>query len=355
MNVITSVSLFRLHARLVEPYHTAFGDIPFFDAAVAIVRGEGGEGFGESVALPGYSWESPDDVWGRCKSLAQELPGKTLSSAEKFLAPHIHTHPFGVTPLLSALDALSGELSPLEHDVRFPLVGILNVADIADIPQGLERLLEKGFTTVKFKIGFNVEEDIAKTRRIQALLNGKGLLRLDANQHFTLNDARTFAERVSPDGIELFEQPFPAEDWKSIGDFAPSCPYPLMLDESIYGLDEICRAGEHGYAGYIKVKIVKAGGVRFLREQIRQIKKYGMKVVIGNGVATDLSCYLELRAAIAEGVDTAGEMNGYLKLEKPLSPGGLGFSNGHAVLEKQFLIPDLDELRGRAIDTAAFA
>ena len=45
-------------------------------------------------------------------------------------------------------------------------------------------------------------------------------------------------------GVELFEQPCAAGDWEATVAVAQASPVPMMLDESIYGLADIDRAGE---------------------------------------------------------------------------------------------------------------
>lgn len=231
----------------------------------------------------------------------------------------------------------------------FPCPCILNTALEEEIPEYLERLLEEGFTTIKFKIGFDLDQDIRKIKLIQSLLQGRGQLRLDANQKYTLDQARRLVLEVTPDCIELLEQPFGSGDWEIMEAFAPNCPLPLMLDESIYDARSISRVLASGCAGYIKLKVMKSGGLAALREQARLVLNNGLKLVIGNGAATDISCAHELLVAREVKLETAGEMNGYLKLLRPLIPDMLGFHRGRAVLKSGGGLPDPDVLEQHAV------
>ena len=87
---------------------------------------------------------------------------------------------------------------------------------------------------------------------------------------------------------------------------------PLMLDESIYSLREIERAAELRAADYIKVKLMKFNSLARLDAAIARIEALGLKPVLGNGVATELSCWMEACIA-ARRIRNAGEMNGFLK------------------------------------------
>jgi len=65
---------------------------------------------------------------------------------------------------------------------------------------------------------------------------------------------------------------------------------PVIRDESIYGLDDIRRAAELKTARYIKVKLMKLGGLSRLAQAIDIIRECGMEPVLGNGVACEIGC-----------------------------------------------------------------
>jgi hypothetical protein len=79
--------------------------------------------------------------------------------------------------------------------------------------------------------------------------------------------------------------------------------------------------------GYVKVKMKKLGGLDRLAEALRRIRQVRLKAVLGDGVATDISCWME--ACVARGtIANAGEMNGFLKLRTRLFESDLPFSAG---------------------------
>ena len=129
---------------------------------------------------------------------------------------------------------------------------------------------------------------------------------------------------------------------------------PMMLDESIYGLADIERAAALGAAAYIKFKLMKAGGLDRLVEALERIKALGLKPVLGNGVASDIGCWMEACVARAH-VAGAGEMNGFLKPGAGVFRSPLSVENGSLVLEPER--PSLigaTALSALAVDTASF-
>ena len=65
-----------------------------------------------------------------------------------------------------------------------------------------------------------------------------------------------------------------------------------------------------------------------------------MTPVLGNGVATDLGCWMESCVA-ARLIDNAGEMNGFLKTDAPLLSPALEFREGKLRLAAAYR-PHLD-------------
>jgi L-alanine-DL-glutamate epimerase-like enolase superfamily enzyme len=165
-------------------------------------------------------------------------------------------------------------------------------------------------------------------------------IRVDANQGYTREDACAFAAGLDPENIELFEQPCAARDWDAACAVARVSTVPMMLDESIYGLDDIRRAAQLEAARFVKLKLMKLGGLERLAHALAVIRELGMVPVLGNGVAGEIGCWMEACVARST-IDNAGEMNGFLKPVAPLLRVPLRFEGGAIRLEPGFA-PALD-------------
>jgi L-alanine-DL-glutamate epimerase-like enolase superfamily enzyme len=291
--------------------------------------------------VTGYTDETNDGAWAFVTATAPRLRGMDASACEERLEPHLAAHPFAVTALASAVEMLGG--SPLlaaSEPSQVPILGLLNATDESEAEQEIEALLAAGYRTLKVKVGFDAGRDAARVRAIQRAVGGRATLRLDANQGYSRADACRFAATLAPEGIELFEQPCAAADWDAAVAVARVSTVPMMLDESIYGPADIVRAAETGAARYVKLKLMKLGGLARLERALQLIRELGMKPVLGNGVACDVGCWME--ACIARStIDNAGEMNGFLKPVAPLFVQPLRVARGAIVLEPDYA-PVLD-------------
>lgn len=71
-------------------------------------------------------------------------------------------------------------------------------------------------------------------------------------------------------------------------------------------------------AAFVKLKLMKMGGVNKLAEGLALVRELGMEPVLGDGVASDLGCWMEACAA-RHHLRNAGEMNGFLRQRAPLA------------------------------------
>ncbi|MBT3306774.1 MAG: mandelate racemase [Alphaproteobacteria bacterium] len=330
---IASITLYRFSLPLTQPYKLALGVVNAFDTVLCVTRdADGNEGYGEATILTGYTPETIDDSWAIACGLAKQISGMGMDDAGPIIQAAHLSAPFTSTAMMTALEMCGRHpLLDVSQTATVPLLAIINASNEDGIVRETEARLDEGFTTLKVKVGFEVEADMARVRFIQNHLRGRALIRLDGNQGYAQDEALRFCAGLEPAGIELLEQPCHADDWDAAAAVAEVATVPMMLDESIYGPDDIDRAAELGAATYIKLKLMKAGGLGALADGLAHIRNRGMTPVLGNGVASDVGCWMEACTARTT-IDNAGEMNGFLKPETGIFETPLAIINGSVVL-----------------------
>ena len=312
--IVDRIVVRRIEMPLAAPYRLAFGIVERFDTLVVeCVARDGRAGLGEATVLTGYTDETIDESWSAARELASELVALEPEAARRRIEGVAPSRPFAATAFGTALEMLAG--SPhlrIERETSVALLGLLGATGEAVMQAELERLLAQGYGTLKLKVGFDVEKDLAHVAMAQRLVRGRARIRIDANQGYSAAQGTAFVRGLDPAGIELFEQPCAAGDWDAHLAVARAARVPMMLDESIYGIQDIQRAARLGAARYIKLKLMKLGSLEALLRAIELIRALGIKPVLGNGVACDLGCWMEACVA-ARHIDNAGEMNGFLK------------------------------------------
>lgn len=339
---IERVELHRLRVPLATPYKLAFGPVTHFDTIIVELRDrDGTQGLGEATLLTGYTDETIDGAWAFVQAIASQLRGRDTRTLGRMLAAHVAENPFAATAIWSAAEMMQDHsLLRVSRPTPVPLLGLLNAMSEEEIRADVDALIAAGYRTLKIKVGFDAAADARRVRLIQQVVGRRASLRLDANQGYARAEACRFAAELAPEGIELFEQPCAAHDWDAAVAVARVSAVPMMLDESIYGIDDIRRAADLEAARFIKLKLMKLGSLAQLRDALELIRSLGMEPVLGNGVACELGCWMEACVARTT-IRNAGEMNGYLKPARGLLARPLVTQHGAMVLERDF-VPVLD-------------
>ena len=325
--MIEDVRLDRLRLPLREAYKLALGPVTAFDTIIARIVVAGREGLGEATILTGYTDETIEEAWPRAAALAARLVGLSSDAAKVFAERALEDAPFTLTAFLTAIEmAESHPLLAIDADDSVPLLAGINATDFVGIEREIEAAVAAGYGTLKIKAGFDVEADLERVAFIQRCNRGRTKLRIDANQAYSRAHGVRFASALAPDSIELLEQPCHADDWEASAAIAGVSTVPLMLDESIYDLEDIKRAAALG-ASFVKLKLMKMTSLSKLADGLKLIRDLGMHPVLGNGVASDLGCWMEACVA-RHTITNAGEMNGFLRQRTSLAATPVAMNRG---------------------------
>ncbi len=333
---INACALYHTRIALTEPYVLSFSTVETIDVLVFKVRTDSGdEGVAEAVPLPGYTADTRESTEQALLYAMESCIGMEPEALfANFSLPMRHA-PFALSALMTAAEVAQGALQ-LDHTLRVPLLApVSSSVDTQSVVDKIQQALDAGFRTIKLKVGRDIRADQATIKRILDWLPDKVALRIDANQGYSLDDAIRLTEAMDHPRnslIELFEQPFPYDDWDTFRKFSRGIAnVPLMLDESIVKDEDVERSAEVG-ADYVKLKLFKHAGISGLLKLARKARDLGMKVVLGNGVATDIGNLIEAEVFHRSGLFSgASEGNGFAKLAWRIMTNPLSISNGDLV------------------------
>jgi L-Ala-D/L-Glu epimerase len=164
---------------------------------------------------------------------------------------------------------------------------------------------------LKVKLGGNGDVE-----RIAAVRAGAPSSRLvvDANEAWTEADLAANAAACAAAGVELIEQPLPADADGALEDFRS--PVPLCADESVHARDTLPAVAAKYSA--INIKLDKTGGLTEALAMAAAAEALGLKIMVGCMVGTSLAMAPALLiAARAAWVD----LDGPLLLARDRDPG----------------------------------
>lgn len=249
---------------------------------VEYVTGETQESVLDAVArarpdLLGCDVRELDTLVARLKEILPESPSARAGIEMALWKAH------GALLRMPLRQLFGGAVDSVETDITVPIV------DDA-IDRAKEAWLD-GFRRFKIKVGNgDIEADLNRVVAVH-LAAPESMLRIDANQGFTSEEALQFIDRVLHAGvrIELIEQPVPKEDLESLDRVAAESPVPVLADEAVKSPDEARRVVQTSVHG-INVKLMKSG-ISGALEIIDIAIAAGKQLMIG--------CMLETRRGIS--------------------------------------------------------
>lgn len=331
---IKGVSTFRTRLPLARPYHLSLVTLNEFDSVLIRIRVDGIEGSGEITNVPGYFHQTPEDVWDLIEKWAPGMIGQSPELVLREISKTERPLSFAITPLLTALEELVNRLNGgNDKSIRIPILGVVQGETTKDLVADAERLQEQGFATLKFKVGFDVDQDLERLKALQMVLRPGVQVRVDANQGYDYGQAARFLNELDPGGIELLEQPLAPDAWEEMSRLSRIRSVPLMLDEAISSEADLDRMIENECAQAVKFKLMKCGSRAELARLINKAQNAEFKVIVGNGVALDIGCRHEALVLHETGlIRAAGEMNGFLKCKEHLLEPELKMINGDLIV-----------------------
>jgi len=180
---------------------------------------------------------------------------------------------------------------------------------------------------------------VADRDRVKAVREACGPefnIRIDANAGYDADTSIKLAEMVAPYGLQLFEQPVPADDiagMARVRKAANAVGVPIMADESVTDHASLINIIRADAADIVKVKVMKQGGFLNTRRMIATAEAAGIRCVVGHGFGLGVNTMAEIMlAATSDNVIDGLECVGPLKTKDDIVTQKLDLSNGSITL-----------------------
>jgi L-Ala-D/L-Glu epimerase len=293
-----------------------------------LVNDEGGTGWGESAPSKRVTGETLDDARRAIMEFQQnpEWVERILEDAE---------HVPGGTREPSVRNALiTAHVDAQGMRRRMPAHKVLNLPDgrihsSVTISVGTkEQVLKEAaeWDAAKwgiFKVKLGSKNDEAALRALRDRYPDK-TIRVDANEAWSLEEARARLRVLESLDVEFVEQPLPRALVTESRMLAREFEIPIILDESILDSEDVLEMTREDAGDGINIKLQKCGGPFEARRMIKLAKDAGWKVMMGCMLESSLGC--AAGAAFAGVLDYADLDGNVLMTNDPFA--GFQIKNG---------------------------
>ncbi|TYT24806.1 dipeptide epimerase [Luteimonas viscosa] len=311
---ITEVRLGMVRVPLKTPFKTALRTVDTVeDLIVSIHTDSGHVGYGEAAAtavITGDTHGSMIEAIG--KVIAPRLVGEDVANLNRIVRL-VQTALERNTSAKAAVEIAVYDLwGQLYEAPLYRMLGGGEPVITTDITISVDHIdkmvsdsisaVERGFESLKIKVGKDIGLDVERVKAIHAAVEGRALLRLDANQGWTAKQAVHAMHALEDAGVhlELLEQPVRARDIAGLKYVSDRVNTPVMADESVFGPLEVIELIEQRAADIINIKLMKTGGISNAIRIADIAALYGVECMIGCMIETSISVAAAVHLAIAK-------------------------------------------------------
>lgn len=269
---------------------------------VEVLGNDGFRGYGEtpsSLAWSGESVATAQLMIGR--KFAPRLTGCRIEHPREALAildATTHANPFTKGALETAIwDCWArGRALPAGRlfGDRPPPAAIPTRASLIPCPPRATVRLARhfrdlGIRTLKFKVGAQGMDDVARLRAVRDIVGHEAVFTLDANGAYaTAREALRALDRLRRYSVSLIEQPTPRDRLSMMAEVKRHGGIPVMADEGVFTRDQLAEALDLDAFDVLALSPGKNGGFTHSIDMAREVARAGKHCSIGSNLESDL-------------------------------------------------------------------
>lgn len=257
-------------------------------------------GVGEVSPLPDFSSETLSETLQQILEIKPKLINQVLpqngSSLNNFLEEWLK--PFNLFPSLqfgfemAALNLVANRKNCLVRDLIYAtehksvtVCGLLPGPTQNPLTEA-ECMIKEGFKAIKLKVGrASIKDEIQLIQTLNAKMEGKAILRLDANQKWDINKAVMVGHEIGCAAVEYIEEPFANPSHYET--FFMKTTIPIALDESLVP-KSIIEVKSLSSVDFLILKPTILGGFIKTWQMMGEAQKFGLNCVISSSFETSL-------------------------------------------------------------------
>lgn len=143
-----------------------------------------------------------------------------------------------------------------------PTSNTIGIKSVEDTLKEAAEYIKNGFKVLKVKLGRDISEDIERLVKLREKFGNSVVIRIDANQGYSVDQTIEFYKKTTHLNIELIEQPLPAKAVKEMKALPDEIKLKIAADESLISPKDALELVKPPRASAIfNIKLMKCGGV----------------------------------------------------------------------------------------------
>lgn len=346
---ITEVRLGILSVPLRVPFKTALRSVSSVEDVIVEIHTDSGQiGYGEAPPTGAITGDTTGAIIGALKDhLIKTIVGRDVDDFEELIQAVnkcIVKNTSAKAAVDMALYDLYGQLYKLPV---YKLFGgsrsrivtdiTISVNDPEVMAEDTRNAVERGYDTLKVKVGVNPDLDLARLTAVRETAGPDRQIRIDANQAWSPKQAVRLLNQMQEKGlgIELVEQPVPAHDFEGLKFVTERSYVPVLADESVFSPTDAVKIMQMGAADLINIKLMKCGGLYNALKIATAAELYGVECMIGCMLEAKISVNAAVHLACAKNIITKIDLDGPVLCSEDPILGGSVFNEKEITVSKE--------------------
>jgi len=269
--MIKSMSIYLLEIPMKEPFTISLGTLTMTrNIVVELETKEGCIGLGEASPSKRILGETIEDVIETLKILykqAKEIPPDNIERLYEIISKVDGAPSAKAAFEMAYLDILGKEWGKPLCKIIGGYREVVNTDITIGIMEPEEQAkrakyyVDHGFSKLKLKLGLDPEKDAERVKTVREAIGDNIVIRVDANQGWTLEQALWVINKISEYNVELVEQPVKWDDIASMKKLTKEGIIPIAADETVKTPKDALLVAEKEAADIINIKITKSRGI----------------------------------------------------------------------------------------------
>jgi muconate cycloisomerase len=294
---------------------------------VKITDSEGETGWGEARPVPSWSYETLESVtttirgylapaivgapvtdrWGLHRRMGRAIgrgpsTGQPIAKAAVDMAVHDLCARAAGLPLAAYLGGSAAGRVALSYTV--------NAHDAGAAAEEVAAAREAGYRHFNFKAAVTPEHDEEVAKAIRQAAPPGGFVWADANQGFRLHEARRVSDGFGAAGVDVLEQPLPADQLPLMRQLRAGTRLPLAVDEASVGPADFLQYVREELVDYLVIKLTRNGGIWPTLQQIAIAEAAGLPLLVSGLTESLLAKVAACQVASVYGFAGPAALNG---------------------------------------------
>ena len=339
---IREVRCSRLTADLHTPFVTALRSTRTLETLVVeVVDDDGLRGFGEAPQVWRVTGESLESAQACVEGpLSAAVCGRSADDLND-LVLDVRQAVVGNWSAKAAVDVALHDLVARCRGISLPVfLGscrhqvdtdvTISAGPVEELTTGALKRVAEGFRVLKLKVGTSADADIERVSSVREAVGADVIIRVDANQGWTVREAVAVIRALEDAGagLEFVEQPVSAYDVEGLATVTAAVDTPVMADESVFDLRDLTTVIQRRAADLVNIKLAKCGGLSAARSMLDLARAHDVGVIVGSMMEGPIGVGAAASLVAAFGTSCISDLDAAWWLASSPVVGGLSYDAG---------------------------